>query len=76
MPKLKHSVFGHTPVAAGGGTIQLHPLGLQVIHPQQLLAQGAFKGLLLFVLTQDLQDGQPIVAQVQRVDWLPGAAAG
>ena len=74
--ELEESVFRHAPVPAGGGTIQAHALGLQVVHPQQLLGEGPFKALPARVITQGLQHGrQPVVAQVQEMDLLAGRAA-
>jgi hypothetical protein len=76
VPKLKQAVFGHAPVPAGGGTIQAHALGLQVVHAQQLLGEGPFKGLPGFVMTQRLQHRrQPVVAEVQRMNLLAGRTA-
>jgi hypothetical protein len=76
MAKVEESVFRHAPVPAGGGTIQAHALGLQVVHPQQLLGECPFKSLPARVITQGLQHGrQPGVAQVQGVDLLASRAA-
>jgi len=65
VPTLKQPVFRHAPIPAGRGTIQAHALGLQVVHAQQVLGQGAFKALPMFVMTQGLQHRrQPVVAEV------------
>ncbi len=76
VPELEQPVFGHRPMTTGRGAVQAHTRRLQVIHPQQLLVQGPFKRGPARIVTQGLQDpGQPVVAQVQGVGQLPGAAA-
>jgi hypothetical protein len=76
MPKLKQPVFRHTPIPTGGGRIQPHALGLQIVHAQQLLGPDTFKRLPVHVIAQRLQHGrQAVVAPVQGVDSLAGRAA-
>ena len=55
VPHLEQPVFRDPPGAAGGGAIQADALRLQVVHPQQLLGQRAFKGAPALVVTQRLQ---------------------
>jgi hypothetical protein len=74
--ELQQAVVGHAPVAAGGGGIQPHALGLQVVHAQPCLSEGPFKGRPACIITQGLQHGrQPVVAQVQGMAPLAGRAA-
>jgi len=76
VPELEQPVFRHTPIAAGDGAIQAHARWLQLIDAQQLPVQGAFKRRPAIIVTQGLQDPcQPVVANVQGMDWLPGAPA-
>ena len=74
MPKLEQALGRHRPGATGGGTVQAHTLRPQGIHPHQLLGQRALKGAPAGIVTQRLQhEGQPIIADVQRMEGLAGA---
>ena len=76
VPKLEQPVLGHPLVAAGRRAIQPDALRRQVIHPHQLPVQRAFKGAPALVVAQRLHHPrQPVVAEVQGADALPGAPA-
>jgi hypothetical protein len=73
--KLEQPILRDGPIAARRGTIEAHPLGLQVVHAQQVLGQGAFKSLPAGIIAQRLQHGrQAVVTDIERVDPLPASA--
>ena len=75
VPNLQQPVCGHAPVPAGRGPVQTHPLGLQVVHAQPLPGEGPCQGLPRLVMTQRLHyRRQPVIAEIERVDALPGTA--
>src|SRR5215813_1192962 len=74
--KLEQPVFRDAPIAASGGAVQAHALGLPVVYTQPMLVQGALKSGPAGIVTHGCQHPrQAVVAEVQWVDSLPGAAA-
>ena len=63
--KLEQPVFRDRPIAARCGTIQAHPLRVQIVDPDDALAERCLELLPLFRLGKGIQhDGQPIIAPV------------
>lgn len=72
--ELEEAIGSHPSVAAGGGAVQPHPLGVQVVDPHQTRVGGGLKGFPRLVLTQSSEDiGQAVIAEIQGAHWLTDA---
>jgi hypothetical protein len=73
VPQLEQPLFGHRPIPAHRGTIDPHPFGLEVVHPDELPVQRRLKLLPLLLIAQRIQhQRQAVIAKVPLLDFLPG----
>src|SRR5216684_880732 len=73
VPQLEQPLFGHRPIPTDRGTIDPHPFGLEVVHPDELSVQRRLKLLPLLLIAQGIQhQGQAVIAKASLTDFLPG----
>src|SRR5207247_8674085 len=71
--ELEEPPFRHGSIGTGAGTIHMHPLGLQVIHPYRMLIQGRFTGGPPCVVTKPSQHHfEPVIGKIDARDSLSG----
>ena len=73
VPQLEQPFFCHRPIPTGRRTIDPHPFGLEVVHPDELPVQRRLKLLPLLLIAQRIQhQRQAVIAKVPLIDFLPG----
>jgi hypothetical protein len=76
MAKLEQSLGADFPIPTSTRTVQPHPLGAQLIHPEQSLIHGPFKLFPSLILTQQPQHiFQPIITEIKLSGLFPDASA-
>ena len=73
MTKLEEPCGTHRGICTGAGTIDMHPLGRQVIHPHRVLIEGGFKGAPPLIVTHAPQHNfESVIGEIDACDHLAG----